>query len=426
MKKLLIPVLLVLLPFVTAELQPVDCFDYYDFGAVDINVQPERFAYSPGDSVYFTGTATNNNPHPITEGKVRVQILYQEGPSVEYMLHEFFAAEGMYLGPGEAGEFGGYWEIPENAKAGRYIIEVYFTVDEFNLAGVSFLRGLPGDLSSFEVEGGTDLVYIDIQNIKVNEEAVVLREYQPVQQEGLIKVEVPLKNIGAATEAEVTYKLYAWDDLREDFLVDTRTETVSLGADGESLLTYEKSLNTGAYLLRIKAEAKNNAILKLRIPVGGERVKLNYLGVDKFPIKKGDQVKVFLCASNSADYENSVSSYLSVALEDDKGAIFSDLTSADVTPNIDGFLTTFMAERDIYSMKLTAVASDEEGNEEEVELAYDRSEEAPKLRSVKPKPSVTIPEPPPEREKPGDNTLLILLIAVIIGLGAFVYIKNRK
>jgi len=432
----------------SAELTPVPCEDWYVFGSVEMSIWPQRFDYTPGEMLAFSGTVKNANLFPLTEGRIRIQVFYQEEPNVDYMLDEFFISRNLYLKPGEIREFGGFWDVPDNAKAGRYLIEAYYVVDEFNMAGVSFLRGLMGATTIIDIMGGTDLVYMDVSDIKVNGETASLREHQTARKpENSIKVTVPLVNIGQQTTATVNYLLYSWDDLREDFLYSEGSETIILGADSAKILEFETpGLPSGAYLLKIVVEtSKNDNILKLRLPVEGKRAKMNFLGIDKFPIKAGEEVKVFLCASNSADYFNTTISDISVSLLDEDGnAVFTDsLEDENVTSELLGYVSSFKADMDYNYLIVSSLITDEAGTEEVVDLLYEvASPKCARETKVCPDgtlvirlppacefpvcPQVEMPKPPTTRREPEqDNSPLLILLVLIILLIIAMYYKRK-
>ncbi len=433
----------------SAEIMPTACEDWYVFGSVEMSVWPQKFDYLPGEMVAFTGTLENTNPFPLTEGRIRMQVFYQERPNVDYMLDEFFISKNIYLKPGESREFGGFWDIPDNAKAGKYLIEAYYVIDEFNMAGVSFLRGLMGATTTIAVHGGTDLVYMNVSDILVNGEDASLREQQLIHEaDAPINVTVPLVNEGPKTTATVSYMLYSWDDLREDSLQSQETQTVDLGADSSRKLEFETDgLPPGAYLLKIAIETdKNDNILKLRLPVEGKRVKMNFLGVDNFPIKVGDDVMVFLCASNSASYLNSTVTDVSVALLDEAGnTIFTDsLEASDVTSQPLGYVTSFKADKDYNHLVVSSLLMDESGTEE-ADLVYKVATPGcvretkvcpdgtlvirlPPACVFPQCPEVSVPQPPlpPVEQNPEqDNSLLLILFVLIILAAIAVYYKRR-
>lgn len=443
MKKYLLTLLIVslLLPVSQAALSPT-AKNWYQFGSVYMPLSTDKVEYSPGDIVVISGRVQNNNTFPLTEGRVRLQIFYHEGAQSEYMLGEFFAADNLYLQPNGTKEFGAIWEIPTNAREGTYTIEAYYAIDEFNMAGVSFLRNVVGDRASFSVVGGTELLHMDTQGISVNGQSVSLNDFQPQQTAGnTVTVTVPLVNIGVETSAEVTYQLYSWDDLRQDSLLSERTENVNIPANSQATLTYiSEPLNSGAYLLKISVESgKNDNILKIRIPVSGKRVKTNFLGLDKFPVTAGEDVTVFVCASNSADYSNNVSSEISLRVIDKNGnAVFSDSSSQMVPPDITCYDASFKASNNYDWLNLSSRITDEAGNIESVDLVYTGApagcpndlktcSDGSKVGRVLPGCDF-VPCPEVQPEKPTDNTQMILIIiaVLVVVIAGLVYAKRRK
>jgi hypothetical protein len=300
MKKLLIPVLLVLLPFVTAELQLAPCEDWYEYGSVEFtSFIVDKPGYNSGDPVVISGRLINNNDFPLVEGSIRIQIVRIEGGE---MIDEFYAKEDVSLWANESLSFKTTWQMP-HLKAGDYEALVYFSVaDVYNLAGVSFLRGMQGAKTPFEVNSGIELLSFDTNQLKINGEIKDLNSLSAEYNENTpFEITVPIKNDGAASQAEIKYELYSWDDLDGTPLTQySRQETVDLAA-GSRLLTYDlPGLRADAYLVKITAEGKNRAILKFRLPVIGLKAKSYFAGLSKFPLMEGDEARLFLCFGNSA------------------------------------------------------------------------------------------------------------------------------
>ena len=354
----------------------------------------DKPVYSPGDTIRIISRALNTNPFPLVEGSVRAQILYQDGEE-EYILDEFYLAEGISLLPNESIKLKGSWKVPKSAKAGSYAVAIYFIVaDSFNMRGVSFLRGVYGEFMSFRVEGGADLVYFDTSNLMINGQSVSLHSPSTAYNDSeVIKVEIPIVNEGAPAAVRIKYELYAWDDIRSEDLLPEYTEQESLQmSSGESRAlsyTIPASLPPGAYLLRATAtSSKNKAILKVRLPVLGKMVKLNFAGIDSFPLKKGEPIKLFLCASNVAEYgitmvfDNATDiedepgeirdASLRLSLEADGKVIFGDGSDGVVISGVmDGYEAEFIPEAYYKLVTLKAEAEDEDGNIEYYELVYD-------------------------------------------------------
>ena len=60
------------------KLEPVNCFDFYKFGSVVVNVDPIVRTIQPGGVVQFKGQIINNNAYPIVDGSVYVKIFREE------------------------------------------------------------------------------------------------------------------------------------------------------------------------------------------------------------------------------------------------------------------------------------------------------------------------------------------------------------
>ena len=403
----LILVLISLSSLCYADLEKVPVDKWYKFGSVSVIVHTDKADYVPGNNIYYDGYVTNNNTFPITEGRVRLQIFYHVNNTAEYMMDEFFVAENLYIKPGETKTFGGSWKVPVTAKAGEYQFEGYYIIDQFNMAGVSFLRGFAGDMTKFNIMGGSDLLYIDTQNIIVNGFNIDLHLYQPdIGPNDSISVSVPLVNEGSETVSKINYKLYSWDDTRKDFLVSEQDDYITIPENSETMLNFVSGpLNPTAYLLKIEAkDGKNNNILKLRLPVRGKKVKTNFLGIDKFPIKKGDKITVFVALSSSADYLSNVTTEINLSIIDENGnEIFNDsINGEEISWQIVGYETTFKADKSYNKLTLISEISDDAGNVDFVDLIYEAESEPKGIGLV----------------------LVIIILIMLITLIAYVYLKN--
>ena len=388
----IVPIILAVLlaHLALGEFVQVPYEEWYDFGSIEFSgLDSVGYYHSPGDEIRFGTLITNNNPFPIVEGAVRVQIGYEDGEEV-HLIDEFYAAQDVNLMPGEEMELEWSWTAPENAKEGVYRVETYFiTSDSFNLAGVSFLRGLYGAMSRFEITGGSDLLHFDTAKLRINGEPHSLNSFAiPFLPEDDITVELPIKNDGSATSADIIYQLFVWDDLKPEdaVLQHEKRESVQLSAGQSRTLTYSISgLSPGAYLLKITAESpKNRAIVKMRIPVIGHRVKLNFAGMDTFPFEPGEEMKLFACLSDSATsgivmYDTTGGGMpdviedgsLRLSLEADGKTILEDsVSNLYITGEMQGLETTFVPNETYRKLTLKVEASDGE-NTDSAEIVYD-------------------------------------------------------
>lgn len=392
MKRVLAVLLpMLLLPLAPAELMPVPCSDWYTYGSVDFpGLITDRLDYSPGEEIRITSEVHNLNPIPLV-GDVRAKVVRYTDDGNDYVLDEFFMAEDVALAPNGTQGLRGSWEIPAGLESGDYKIALFFiTADSFNMGGVSFLNRVYGGITTFQISGGSELLYLGTGEMSINGEPHPLNE--PIgsafEQGEAITVEMPVRNVGSPTQAELSYELYEWDDLKEGDLLESSQETVQLDADGSADLAYTTpaDLPAGAYLLKIIARGKNDATAKVRLPVGGKSIKLNFAGIESFPVEEGEPVKLFLCASNVA--ENTIEfsideeaplqgasiqdATLRVALEADGQTVFQDSVSgAAVTAAFVGYETTFTPDRDYQDLTLKVTAGEGSGSSDEAVIAYD-------------------------------------------------------
>src|SRR3989339_1329531 len=57
----------------------VDCFDYYRFNSVQVDISPTHGATVPGTTIGFTGFVRNENSYPVVDGQVYVKIFRKGG-----------------------------------------------------------------------------------------------------------------------------------------------------------------------------------------------------------------------------------------------------------------------------------------------------------------------------------------------------------
>ncbi|MFC1768356.1 hypothetical protein ACFLZX_01205 [Nanoarchaeota archaeon] len=366
-----------ILPVNAQELEDIPCFSRYNFGSIEFDdVDTILGDFEGGASVPLIATITNTNPYPVVDGHIRAQVFYLDGE--DKMIDEFYIAENIAINPNETMTFEKYYLVPENQIEGQYQVDLFFITSKiFNLAGVSFIRGLPGGTATFNVVGGNEIFYFDNDKITVNGEPKSLREYSSVIQSNTpVEVTVPLINKGPAKDIEVSYKLYSWDDMREIDLVteQSKTETVSLGAQQTETLKYTfDGLAPDAYLIRLEATSGDKkSILKIRIPIRGKKVKFNYAALSEFPIKSGSEIEAFLCAENSPSADFFVKSDLSLKVVDLEGNIIHESTknNVDVPPSIGGYSTSFTSIMRYNDVDLIIEAKDETGYVEKITIPY--------------------------------------------------------
>ena len=210
----------------------VSCFDYYRFGSTPVSITSSLTQTSQGEQISFAGEVRNDNPHPVIGASVYVKILRMRtngakdanGPDVV----DWFTAIGpITLKAGEIAPVSFSWNVPPNARPGEYAAAVYVAASErFNTFGLSFTDDVVGSMARFLVTGsGTEPLSFDKTSIMVGDQQFRFAAFPP-RVGGKEPVEVRARvvnNSSASKRFSVTWKLYSWDGLRTDRLLDERT-----------------------------------------------------------------------------------------------------------------------------------------------------------------------------------------------------------
>ena len=121
----------------------VNCFDYYTFGSVQVNVTPDVVGAVSGIPINFAGTISNDNPYPIVDGAIFIKIFrIAKDPSEQNVngrdvVDQFFVREGIALPPHSSFPIAFTWDIPSYAMTGEYQLATFFTTSKkFNLLGL--------------------------------------------------------------------------------------------------------------------------------------------------------------------------------------------------------------------------------------------------------------------------------------------------
>ena len=137
----------------------VNCFDYYHFGSVQVDITPTVGSAVSGTPITFTGMLKNANSYPIVDGEVYVKILRERGNGEKDsngpdVVDQFYALENFNLPAGGSMPVTIPWNIPAYAASGNYKVATFFTVShKFNLLGLPFTDDVVGNTANFRVSG---------------------------------------------------------------------------------------------------------------------------------------------------------------------------------------------------------------------------------------------------------------------------------
>ncbi len=388
MKKLL--VLLFFLAFLgqstCATMENADCFKYYEYqtGAIFKDLSTDKTQYSPGGEVTVSYNLLAQMKAPIAQGTIRASLFYADPSDGDQLIEEYVMEKDVNLMKADSYKDRFKLKLPSGAKPGTYRIKTYFVVGQsFNLAGLSIMPyGAPAELTSFSVLQGpqTSSIHYSKADTYVNGEKYDFEAPTKIFLNDTIEVKTSLVNEGKSKTATVTIKTYDWDDLSGKELTGYAMEkTVTLPENGAADISYKlTSLTPGVYQIRLSAESGDEkSIMKIRVPVSGPEGRLIYLGVDRFPIKKGEQTTVFVCYSTSTDYSTVFNGSVGVELVDGQGNKLasedSGLMAISPTPP-QGKTFTFTPAEDVNIVTVKGSLYDANNNlQDHEEITYDYS-----------------------------------------------------
>ena len=232
----------------------VNCFDYYTFGSVAFDYpHAEKSTYKPGDIVNIVTTIINNNSYPVIQGDVIAQIyksnLKSGNDQGSYLLDEFTAFDGLNLSAGGRYPLSIEWRVPKNAPSGEYYVALFFQeMHSYNLAGLPFLNNSYGGMASFHVESSKteQPFYIDRNAVLLNGKWQMLRTFSKSFEPGTkITYTVPVVNtLDSPITISVEYKLYSWDQSKEENLLKRYTKKEALTIPANSSKNASITLRT--------------------------------------------------------------------------------------------------------------------------------------------------------------------------------------
>ncbi|MEM3399278.1 MAG: hypothetical protein QXP42_00405 [Candidatus Micrarchaeia archaeon] len=319
----------------------LNCGDFYSLYSVRFtNFISDKTTYAQGEEAHFQATVMAPKTHPVSEGKVRVQITYSNDTQASFGGHivdEFFLPEEINLRANGSKKISFTWKIPENAMPGKYSAKVFLYMSGYQVSGISFYPDMPGSMASFYVEGEEgELLFFDrgaitVGSLHYNPLNTLTNITHPADE--FLIVRVPLINDGESGDVHVTYETLVWEEVRHrhygEFIENgeinsdspimaeyyaaegaKRRESFYMGMGERKILEYRiGQLPPEAYLVRITAQkGELKAVLNLRVVVEGSEAQLAFASFEKFPIRAGEEVLVFSCYGLTTMPESAITS----------------------------------------------------------------------------------------------------------------------
>jgi len=350
----------------------INCFQYYNFGSVDIRIDPSKYTYQPGEVMTFKGTLENKNNYPVVDGEVYVKI-YRRDPGFEnaqngdFQVAEFKALKGISIGSQAKREVSFSYVLPHGLASGEYLAQFFFEVSgKYNLAGLSFHSSMPGSITSFAVKGvGGEAVYFDKDNAKINDNPYGFRQVPKPEQSGKdIVVLAPLRNSTSETvDVQIEKDIFFWDALEEKNKVDSSSEQISIAPNSGKDISYTiKNPKYSVYLVRFTAKSSaGQAVIGIRPTIEGIfQPRLNFPALASFPLKSGQKSVLFTCFHNAG--LDRKTGKLVLDLKDDKGNVIAEHTyGGDIPGEMTGTAREFTPEENYDKVTLSAGLYNDKG-----------------------------------------------------------------
>ncbi len=332
-----------------------DCFDYYTFNSVQVDVSPTVVSTVPGVPLIFSGTLKNDNPYPIVDGSVFVKIFRKTTTGETHrngypVVDQFFVKEGITLPASSSSPFSFEWKVPRHLPSGDYEADMFFLVGKkYNLLGLSFTDDVTGNKSVFSIKSDApDVPVFDKDAVTLNGESYAFAAFPPhFEKDNQINADVVLVNPSSEPRTvEVVWILFNWSGEREENRLDQKSEVVTLAPNERKSLRYvaDPAKSTGAVTF-LRAEASyqdTTSILNIRFVRDGiDEVRINFPGISKYPLKQGESNTLFSClhSTNSGLVKNGE---LVLTLTDSFGIVLDTYTySGDISGAMMGVKNDF-------------------------------------------------------------------------------------
>lgn len=289
------------------------CFDHYRFGSTPVIISSNLSNAAQGSTLGFTGKITNENDYPLSDVAIYAKVFYRANPGEKDsfgpdVIDFFPIKQHLTLAARETLPLSFTWDVPSNAEIGAHELATFVVShDRFNMNGLSFTTDIVGGSAKFGVVGAkTGSTHIDLHQTIAGGTVLHGAAFSPrfdIPGEGL-PFTVQLVNTGTINEeGTVSLKLYSWDTLREDTLIEKKEIPVSVPAGGQVPVTYTATDSSKTvYNLLVeytpKEKGKQRSVQSIRfINTALNLPRLNFVGSDAYPGKKDDTV--FACFHSS-------------------------------------------------------------------------------------------------------------------------------
>ena len=363
----------------------VDCFDYYTFGSINVNLN-SRVAETPaGSNVSFFGEITNENSYPVVNGQLWVKMFRTIDGDEDLLkangvpLSDFFLIEdNITLAANGSVPFTYDWSVPVYAEAGHYFAAYYFTTEHrYNLAGLTFTDDVTGNTTPFKVVSSNNYqpVEFDKNSVTLNNTEFNFATPPPhfLKTESVTLNTVLKNNTDQVRIIEIEWVSSRWDGLLKDNELNRQRIGYEVPPGGIEVSyavppAYDSSVT---FIQGILTDRDAKSIIHVRFvrdEIG--EIRINYPSILSYPLIGGKENTVFSCvhATNLPIVEDNV---LTLTLKDESGnTVHSYTYTGGITGSMMGVKDTFVPEMTLANFSLTATLEHAGEKVDEVTINY--------------------------------------------------------
>jgi archaellin len=311
-----------------------NCFDYYQFGSVQADIEGTVNSTVSGVPIHFQGNIKNNNDYPVVGGALYAKVFRKQtdtsliSQNGHNLVDQFFVKDNLSISAKGQTPVEFDWQVPAYAASGEYQIAFFFTSDKkFNLLGLSFTDDVVGNVFNFTVAGDQkSVVAFNKNTVKIGDgvnNSYRFAAFPPKQANDKdIPVTMQLTNPTNATQTvTIAWKLYGWDAQSEDNLLNNTEANLTLKPKETKTLQYLDTNRTNTvHLLVAQASYKDTtSILDIRyVRDGVDTIRLNFPAVMQYPLEQNKEAAVFSCVHN-AGLNTVQNNKLTLTLKDQDG-----------------------------------------------------------------------------------------------------------
>ena len=399
----------------------INCFDYYHFGSVQVDVTPSVASAVSGVPITFTGTIKNANTYPIVDGSVYVKIFRQRGSGEKDangpdVVDQFYAADNITMPANGQLPISIIWNIPAYAAPGQYKIATFFTVShKFNLLGLPFTDDVVGNTAGFKVSGELkSTVGFKKDAVTVNGEAYHFAAFPPrTDARAPVTVEATLTNpTGESVTVPVTWSLYHWSQNDQANFITSKSDQVTIPSGKTAKVSFVvNDSDHPVYLLQGVAKwHDSSSIINVRfVREGKDQLRINFPAVTSYPLTAGTPTTLFSCLHNSGSNDVVPGSRLVLSLRDAAGDLIHSYTyEGGVSGAMMGVAESFTPKKTFDTFTLDAQLYQGQNLVDQSSVSYD-------CHNIDPSACPSVPE-----GGGGSQNMLTSILGIVAALFAIV------